>query len=92
MQKFRLLGLWEGYRSTGKEANPERPCFQVRQKFRLCRGRSQCRVTVGQDKNQPQQYRIESLSSKSSYKILDKSGRLVAEVNLIFTFEFFIYK
>ncbi|XP_016648879.1 PREDICTED: protein LURP-one-related 11-like [Prunus mume] len=49
-KKFRLLGLWEGYRSTG------------------------------QDKNQPQQYRMESLTSKSSYKILDKSGRLVAEV------------
>ncbi|CAL8130858.1 unnamed protein product [Prunus armeniaca] len=79
-KKFRLLGLWEGYRSTGKEVNPERPGFQVRQRFRLCRGGSQCRVIVGQDKNQPQQYRIESLSSKSSYKILDKSGRLVAEV------------
>ncbi|KAM1920164.1 hypothetical protein ACFX15_024005 [Malus domestica] len=36
--------------------------------------------STGLDKNQPHQYRIESLSSKSSYKILDKFGRPVAEV------------
>ncbi|TQE09747.1 hypothetical protein C1H46_004704 [Malus baccata] len=79
-KKFHLPGIWEGYRSTGKEINPQKPGFQVRKSSRLCRGRSLCKVVVGLDKNQPHQYRIESLSSKSSYKILDKFGRPVAEV------------
>ncbi|KAM1188633.1 hypothetical protein ACFX13_025227 [Malus domestica] len=79
-KKFHLPGIWEGYRSTGKEINPKKPGFQLRKSSRLCRGRSLCKVVVGLDKNQPHQYRIESLSSKSSYKILDKFGRPVAEV------------
>ncbi|XP_004303751.1 PREDICTED: protein LURP-one-related 11-like isoform X2 [Fragaria vesca subsp. vesca] len=79
-KKSKFLGVWEGYRSSnGKEINPKNtPSFQVRRCFK---GKSACKVIVGLDKNQIQQYRIESWSSgKSACKILDKSGRLVAEV------------
>ncbi|KAL6144396.1 hypothetical protein ACLB2K_055089 [Fragaria x ananassa] len=79
-KKSNFLGVWEGYRSSnGKEINPKNtPSFQVRRCFK---GKSACKVIVGLEKNQIQQYRIESWSSgKSACKILDKSGRLVAEV------------
>lgn len=86
MQKFKLPGLWEGYRSTGRDINQKIPGFQVKKSLRLSRGRSKCKVIVGLDKNQPHQYRIESLSCKSSYKILDKFERPVAEVNFLYYF------
>ncbi|KAL6140594.1 hypothetical protein ACLB2K_058893 [Fragaria x ananassa] len=79
-KKSKCLGVWEGYRSSnGKEINPKNtPSFQVRRSFK---GKSACKVIVGLDKNQIQQYRIESWScGKSACKILDKFGRLVAEV------------
>lgn len=89
MQKSKFLGVWEGYRSSnGKEINPKNtPSFQVRRCFK---GKSACKVIVGLDKNQIQQYRIESWSSgKSACKILDKSGRLVAEVVTLFDVNLF---
>ncbi|PRQ51736.1 putative tubby-like domain-containing protein [Rosa chinensis] len=79
-KKSKFLGVWEGYRSSnGKEINLKNtPRFQVRRSFK---GKSACKVIVGLDKNQIQQYRIESWSKgKSACKILDKFGRLVAEV------------
>ncbi|XP_050383885.1 protein LURP-one-related 11-like [Argentina anserina] len=78
-KKSKLLGVWEGYRSSnGKEINSnDTPNFQVRRRFK---GKSACKVIVGLDKNQIQQYRIESWSDgKSACKILDEFGRLVAE-------------
>lgn len=85
MQKYKLLGLWEGYRSSlDKEINPtNKPGFQVKRSFR---GKSACKVIVELDKDQTQQYRIESWSNeKLSCKILDKFGRLVAEVIKFFS-------
>lgn len=85
MQKSKFLGVWEGYRSSnGKEINLKNtPGFQVRRSFK---GKSACKVIVGLDKNQIQQYRIESWSKgKSACKILDKFGRLVAEVIKFFS-------
>lgn len=94
MQKYKLLGLWEGYRSSiDKEINPKnKPGFQVKRSFR---GKSACKVIVEPDKDQTQQYRIESWSNgELSCKILDKFGRLVAEVIKFFldrTYSYLIY-
>ena len=85
MQKSKFLGVWEGYRSSnGKEINPKTtPSFQVKRSFK---GKSACKAIVGLDKNQIQQYKIESWSNgKSACKILDKFGRLVAEVITFFS-------
>ncbi|KAL9387615.1 hypothetical protein Peur_020739 [Populus x canadensis] len=79
-KKLKLLGFWEGYRCDGSEIDKTKPGFQVRKTLRLLRGDAPCNITVGLDKNQPCQYKIESWTSKSTYKIVDKCGALIAEV------------
>ncbi|KAG5248811.1 hypothetical protein OIU76_004497 [Salix suchowensis] len=79
-KKFKLLGFWEGYRCGGSEIDRTKPGFQVRKTLRFLGGDSPCKITVGSDKNQPCQYRIESWTSKSAYKIVDNRGALIAEV------------
>ncbi|XAR51300.1 hypothetical protein NMG60_11005895 [Bertholletia excelsa] len=80
-KKFKLVGCWEGYRATGSELNRGRPGFLVRRKpFRVLNGPSSCEVFVGLDKNDLQQYKMESKSKNLSWKIVDKLGGLVAEV------------
>ncbi|KAF8401164.1 hypothetical protein HHK36_014468 [Tetracentron sinense] len=82
-KKFRLFGRWEGYISTGSKLDKGKQWFQVRKPFRILKRDSPCEVTVGLDKDQPNDYRIEKSASKSTCKIVDKSGGLVAEVSRI---------
>ncbi|KAJ9190466.1 hypothetical protein P3X46_001666 [Hevea brasiliensis] len=80
-KKFKLLGCWEGYKTSGSGADDERkPGFQVRKSFRLLRGGSLCRALVGLDQNQPSQYKIQSWTRNSTCRIIDDSGGLIAEV------------
>ncbi|KAL6972602.1 hypothetical protein U1Q18_026777 [Sarracenia purpurea var. burkii] len=83
-KKFKVLRCWEGYRSsTGAVVNGENnPGFQVREPFGILRRRSPCEVVVGSDSDKTQQnrYKMESRTSNSSWKIVDNSGELVAEV------------
>ncbi|KAF2300899.1 hypothetical protein GH714_018082 [Hevea brasiliensis] len=79
-KKFKLLGCWEGYKTSGSGADDERkPGFQVRKSFRLLRGGSLCRALVGLDQNQPSQYKIQSWTRNSTCRIIDDSGGLIAE-------------
>ena len=86
LQKFKLVRFWEGYRSFNGTVNDEdkNPCFQVRKSFRILRGDSICEVIVWLDKDQLcQHYQIETCPGKSTFKIVDKLGGLIAEVNLV---------
>ncbi|KAK3025138.1 hypothetical protein RJ639_043920 [Escallonia herrerae] len=87
--KFKLQACWEGYRaintdvytSTYTDDNKGKPGFQVRKNFGVVRGYALSKVVVGLDNNQPfDRYKMESWTSKSSCKIVDSSGELVAEV------------
>ncbi|XP_065867594.1 protein LURP-one-related 11-like [Euphorbia lathyris] len=79
-KKFKLLDCWDGYRASGNdEIDRKKPGFQVRRKFRLS-GHA-CRAVVRSDQNQSRQYSIESnWTSKSTCRIADKAGVLIAEV------------
>ncbi|KAK3013036.1 hypothetical protein RJ639_008237 [Escallonia herrerae] len=88
-KKFKLQACWEGYRaintdvytSTYTDDNEGKPGFQVRKNFGIVRGYALSKVVVGLDNNQPyDRYKMESWTSKSSCKIVDSSGELVAEV------------
>ncbi|XVE51786.1 hypothetical protein DITRI_Ditri02bG0069300 [Diplodiscus trichospermus] len=83
-KKFKLVRLWEGYRSFNGTVNDEdhkNPSFQVRKSFRILRGESICEVTVWLAKDEPcQYYQIETCPGMSTFKIADKLGRHIAEV------------
>ncbi|XP_007024760.2 PREDICTED: protein LURP-one-related 11 [Theobroma cacao] len=83
-KKFKLVRFWEGYRSSDGTVNDEdkRPAFRVRKSFGILGGDSLCDAIVWLDKDQQcHYYRIESCAGKSStFKIVDKFGRLIAEV------------
>ncbi|KAE8124053.1 hypothetical protein FH972_018964 [Carpinus fangiana] len=80
-KRFKLSRFWEGYRSTATEVDSKKPGFQVSQTLRISRGDSPCEVTVGLDENQPRHYKIQTWdSSKSTCKIVDQFGGLVAEL------------
>ncbi|PIN21253.1 hypothetical protein CDL12_06043 [Handroanthus impetiginosus] len=85
-KKFSVLGLWEGYRSTGEAFNKEKPGFRVRKLMGIrmilgiFRGRSYYNVVVRLNKNQPCEYIMENHISKVLCRISDNIGGLVAEV------------
>ncbi|XWS16106.1 hypothetical protein CRYUN_Cryun34aG0057100 [Craigia yunnanensis] len=82
-KKFKLVRFWEGYRSFNGTVNNEdkNPAFQVRKTFRILRGDSICEVIVWLDKDKPcQYYQIETKPGKSTFKIVDKLGELIASV------------
>ncbi|CAA3012447.1 LURP-one-related 11-like [Olea europaea subsp. europaea] len=77
-KKFTVLGRWEGYRVTGTDKR--KPGFRVRKKLGILGAYTHLEVVVGLDVNQPCQYTMENQSCKSSCKIIDNFGGLVAEV------------
>lgn len=86
LQKFRLIKFWEGFRAFSGRVNDEdkNQGFEVRKSCRILRCDSMCEVIVRLDRDQPcQHYRIESCPGISTFKIVDKLGRLITEVKLI---------
>ncbi|KAI3463194.1 hypothetical protein Pfo_019857 [Paulownia fortunei] len=81
-----VVGLWEGYRSTGAAINKEKPGFRVKKLLGIrmilgfLRGYSFYKVVVRLNKNQPCEYIMENQISKPSCRIIDPFGGLVAEV------------
>ena len=83
MQKLRVFGRWEGYKSNGSKGNNQKPWFQVRKNCRILGGGSSCQVTVRPNEAQSYCYRIQGLTGKSAFKIVDSQGGLLAEVSLL---------
>ncbi|KAG4146220.1 hypothetical protein ERO13_D05G143525v2, partial [Gossypium hirsutum] len=72
-----------GFRTFSGRVNDEdkNPGFEVRKSCRILRCDSICEVIVRLHGDQPcQHYRIESCPGKSTFKIVDKLGRLITEV------------
>ncbi|KAH1066322.1 hypothetical protein J1N35_031309 [Gossypium stocksii] len=85
-KKFRLIKFWEGFRTfSGRVSDEDKnPVFEVRKSCRILRCDSICEVIVRLHRDQPcQHYRMESCPGKSTFKIVDKLGRLITEVKLI---------
>ncbi|KZV43469.1 protein LURP-one-related 11-like [Dorcoceras hygrometricum] len=85
-KKLSILGSWEGYRSGNTGKNKEKPEFRVTKVVNIRKvlgflGKVYSfKVVVGLDKNQPCEYVMETQICKSSCRIVDSFGKLVAEV------------
>ena len=80
MQKLHVFGRWEGYKCNGSKADSQKPCFQVRKHCRILGGGSSCEVTVRPNEAQSCYYRIQGLAGKSTFKIVNSEGGVMAEV------------
>lgn len=81
VQQYKLSRFWEGYKLPATRNNDQKgPCFRVCKNYSISRWDSTYEVELGLDKNQPYNYKIESSTCKSAYKISDKFGVIVAEV------------
>ncbi|CAA2966691.1 protein LURP-one-related 11-like [Olea europaea var. sylvestris] len=80
---LRIFESWEGYKWIDSKLNKERSWFQVRSNCSIFRRRKHktCHVSLGCDKNTPRSsYQITGLEGKSTFKIIDNAGHLVAQV------------
>ena len=87
VQKLYVCGRWEGYKcSNGSKMDKQiKPCFQVRKHWRFLGsgGSSSCEVTVRPNEAQSADschYRIEEYAGKSTFRIVDSEGGVMAEV------------
>ncbi|KAL5698616.1 hypothetical protein ACHQM5_029631 [Ranunculus cassubicifolius] len=80
-KKFRLFGCWEGYRSTNSMSQNDKQWFRVRKVCKFPKRISPCEVTVKLDeKESTVYYRMERLGRNSACRIIDNTGRVVAEM------------
>ncbi|CAI9772704.1 unnamed protein product [Fraxinus pennsylvanica] len=83
-KKLRIFRSWEGYKWIDSKVNKERPWFQVRSHCSiLSRNRHKtCYVTLGCEKTTRRRssYKITELEGKSTFKIIDNAGQLLAQV------------
>lgn len=86
MQKLHIFGCWEVIRwGNNLKAKKEGPWFQVRRYIRkFVGGEMCCRVNLKCDENIRNCYSIIGLEGKSTLKIVDFSGRILAEVRSCF--------
>ncbi|XP_058106984.1 protein LURP-one-related 11-like [Magnolia sinica] len=79
-KKLRVFGRWEGYKSNGSKLEEGKPWFVVRKPCRIMKGDSFYEVTVRWATDQSNCYMIKGSTVRSGCKIVDKVGRIVAEV------------
>lgn len=77
LQKLRVFGRWNGYLCGGFKG---RPWFQVRKNCTFSRGNVICNVNLGYEKSIESCYKIQKLDRKSSFKVTNSAGEVVAEV------------
>ncbi|CAI9759399.1 unnamed protein product [Fraxinus pennsylvanica] len=82
-KRLRIFESWEGYKWIDAILNKERPWFQVRSNCSIFRRHKHktCHVSLGCDKTtERSSYQITGLEGKSTFKIIDNAGNLVAQV------------
>ncbi|KAL0312621.1 UNVERIFIED_CONTAM: protein LURP-one-related 11 [Sesamum radiatum] len=79
-KKLPVFGCWEGFKWIGNSrVGMERPWFQVRRTHPILSKDVSCIVNLKSDENIGSCYRIIGLEGKSTLKIIDFSGQIVAE-------------
>ncbi|XP_060211063.1 protein LURP-one-related 4-like [Lycium barbarum] len=76
-EKLRVFGRWNGYLCGGFKG---RPWFQVRKNCTFSRGNVICNVNLGHEKSIESCYKIQKLDRKSSFKVTNNTGEIVAEL------------
>ncbi|XP_057775774.1 protein LURP-one-related 4-like [Salvia miltiorrhiza] len=75
-KKLGLFGDWEGFKWIDSVVRMEKPCFRVRRNHAILRKDNSCVVSVGCDENS---YTITGFEGKSTLRITDFSGQILAE-------------
>ncbi|XP_060171278.1 protein LURP-one-related 4-like [Lycium barbarum] len=76
-EKLRLFGRWSGYLSAGFKG---KPWFQVRRSWKFSRRDVICNVNLGCEETVGSCYRIQQTDKKSSFRVSNSAGQLVAQV------------
>jgi hypothetical protein len=85
VQQYKLSRFWEGYKLPATRNDQKRPSFRVSKTYSISKWDSTYEVELGLDKNKPYNYKIKRSACKSSYKISDKFGVIIAEVRFQFS-------
>lgn len=82
-QSICFLCDWEGFKEDGDvNAEERKPFFRVKKVLRCFSKKLSCNVKLCGDESQESLcYRFEGLWGKTTFRILDSRGRLVAEVS-----------
>ncbi|KAH6769055.1 hypothetical protein C2S51_014391 [Perilla frutescens var. frutescens] len=78
-KKLGMFGCWEGFKWIDSDVRMKRPLFQVRRNRAILSKDMSCQVILGCDKNSKNYYKIIGFEGKSSLKITDFSGQILAE-------------
>ncbi|KAH6823998.1 hypothetical protein C2S53_016982 [Perilla frutescens var. hirtella] len=79
-KKLGMFGCWEGFKWIDSDVRMKRPLFQVRRNRAILSRDNSCQVILGCDKlNRKNDYKIIGFEGKSSLKITDFSGKVLAE-------------
>lgn len=80
VQKLGMFGCWEGFKWIDSDVRMEKAWFQVRRNRAILSKDMWCQVSLGCHKNY---YKIMGCEGKSTLKITDFAGQLVAEVSIV---------
>ncbi|KAH6777592.1 hypothetical protein C2S51_008904 [Perilla frutescens var. frutescens] len=78
-KKLGMFGCWEGFKWIDSDVRMKRPLFQVRRNRAILSKDNSCQVILGCDKNIKNYYKIIGFEGKSSLKITNFSGKVLAE-------------
>ncbi|KAI6702135.1 hypothetical protein NL676_011271 [Syzygium grande] len=78
MQKLQVLGRWEGYKRDEQDVNDGKLWFRVKKGCPIFKRRLSCQVSVHCD-NSRNIFNIESMAGKSEFRIVNRTGGLIAE-------------
>ncbi|KAK2353372.1 hypothetical protein QL285_091000 [Trifolium repens] len=79
-KQYKLSRFWEGYKLPATRNDQKGPSFRVSKTYSISKWDSTYEVELGLDKNKPYNYKIKRSACKSSYKISDKFGVIIAEL------------
>ncbi|KAK3434385.1 protein LURP-one-related 11 [Eucalyptus grandis] len=77
-KKLRVFGRWEGYKCDEQDVNNGKLWFRVKKGCSIFKSRLSCQVSVHCGEAQTF-FDIESVAGKSEFRIVDRTGGLIAE-------------
>ncbi|XP_030453972.1 protein LURP-one-related 11-like [Syzygium oleosum] len=77
-RKLRVLGRWEGYKCDEQDVNHGKLWFRVKKGCPIFKRRLSCQVSVHCDDGR-NIFNIESMAGKSEFRIVNRTGGLIAE-------------
>ncbi|KAL2543682.1 Protein LURP-one-related 11 [Forsythia ovata] len=79
-KKLQIFQCWEGYKWIDSKVKGAKPRFEVQRNHKVFSRDMTCNVTLECDEFAGKWWRIIGFAGKSTFKIIDHTGRLLAEV------------